>query len=258
MIFDRKVRLTIGNRLYRSEEIDIDFNVEFDSDAEPKIQEISIYNLSENSRNEIVKGSNVILNAGYGEDVGTLLLGNVSDFQLTKLTTDYEMKLYVVSNLYRWSSLTISKSYRAGTRASQILRDILNQFGIEIGEFSLVNDISYVNGRVVNGMLKNTLEEIVRECGSRIYVINNIIYITRPFTGTVTGFVLSGETGMIGSPERIEVEEQEGYKIRMLLNHRINVNSVIQVRSSIVSGDFLVVKGKHTGDFITEVEVIPQ
>lgn len=257
MIYDRKATLTIGESLYKSEEFDLDFKVEFDSEPEPEVQEISIYNLSTNSQNQILKGSNVILNAGYANDTGAIVVGNISDYRLIITGVDHEMKLFVVSNLERWSTLTITKTYRAGIRASQIIKDILGTFGVEIGQFNLVNDITYSNGRSVSGMLKNVLQEIVRECQSNLYIINNIIYIREPYQGMVTGFVLSGETGMIGSPERIEIDGKEGYKVRMLLNHRINVNSVIEIRSKVIKGNFIVVKGKHQGNWITDVEVLP-
>lgn len=257
MIFNRKAELIIANKKYTLDTIDIDFTVEFDSFEEVIVQDIYIYNLSANSRNAIQKGDNVILNAGYENDIGSIVIGNIYDISISKNNTDIETKLLVISNIDRWASLSISKSYVGGTRASFIIRDLLGGFGLEIGEITLVNDLVYRNGYVANGMLKNVINSIVRECGSNMCINNNQIFIRRPFTGIQTGFVLSGETGLIGSPTKVQVEEKEGYKVDMLLNHRINVNSAIQIKSSIVSGNFLVVKGTHSGDFITSVEVLP-
>lgn len=255
-MFNRKAELIINNRLFSLDDFDIDFTVDFDSDVEPKVQSITVYNLSRDSANSIQKGDNVILNAGYEDNKGSIVVGNIAYYETRKGITDTEFIIYVVSNLDRWSRLTISKTYRAGTRVSVIIQDILSQFGIEIGEFSLVNDFSYKNSRTVSGILKNVLEELVKEAGSRLYISDNVLFITKPFTGTVTGFLLSPETGLISSPEKIEVEEQEGYKVEMLLNHRISVNSVIKIESDVVSGNFIVIKGTHTGDFITTAEVL--
>lgn len=255
-MFNRKAELIVGRKVFSLDNFDIDFTVDFDSDTEPKVQTVSLFNLSKDSTNAIQKGSNVILNAGYENNTGSIVVGNIAYFETKKGITDTQFIMYVVSNLDRWARLTISKTYRAGSRVSFIIRDILSQFGLEVGEFSLLNDFSYKNPRTVNGMLKNVLTELVRETGSRLYIMDNILYITKPYNGIVTGFLLSPETGLIGSPERIEVEEQEGYKVEMLLNHRINVNSVIQINSSVASGNFIVVKGTHNGDFITTAEVL--
>ncbi|ABR46661.1 conserved hypothetical protein [Alkaliphilus metalliredigens QYMF] len=257
MLFNRKVELIIGNKSYLSDNIDIDFSVPFDSDPEPNICDVSIYNLSMDSINRIGKSTEVILNAGYGEDIGAILVGTVADYEQRNIGTDLEFKMMIAPGIDRWMSKTFSKSYKEGMKASTILRDALSSFGLEIGELRLANDITYSKGKVVSGMLKNTIKNIATEAGSKLYIKNNIAFVRPPNAGTATGFLLSSKTGMVGSPEPIIIDDKKGYKVNMLLNNKMNTDSLVQIESRIVTGNFRVVKGQHLGDFITEVEVLP-
>jgi len=111
-------------------------------------------------------------------------------------------------------------------------------------------------------MLKDAVQQIVKECGSTFKISKGRIFIMPFGEGIQTGFLLNYQTGLIGSPEVFEREERDctkkGYKIQMLLNHRITVNSIIRVESRTANGMFRVLKGRHRcgGDFITEVEVM--
>ena len=68
--------------------------------------------------------------------------------------------------------------------------------------------------------------------------------------------MLSGSTGMIGSPEKTEIEKKEGWKVKSLLNYQITTDTLIQIESKTVKGMFRVVKGRHTSDWVTEMEVV--
>jgi hypothetical protein len=254
-LFGRNIELFISDKKYTNKDFDINFDVKFDDDPEPNLSAVEIYNLSQETISNIKKGSKIILNAGYQKDIGTILLGVVEEHSTAIERTDKLTRLYVGDASNKWLNTTVNKSFKTGIKASQVLRDTLQGFGLEIGEISLANDIVYTNGKVVSGMLQKVVRDIASETNSKFYIKNGIIFI-RPYNkGTETGFLLNSYTGLIGSPEKIETDDGEGWKVRMLLNHRINIDSLIRIESRIVKGDFRVKKGNHAGDFITEAEV---
>jgi len=255
-LFDRKIELIIDNKRYTNDTINIDFSVPFDSEPEPNICDVSIYNIDITSRNLINKNTNIILNAGYGQDFGGILIGKVADFSFSKFGIDTILKMMVAPGIDVWNTTTLSRAYKTNIKASAILKDVINSFGLEIAELRLQNDIIYTRGKVVSGMVKNIISNIAKETNSKLYIKNNVIFIRPQKKGTTTGFLLSGKTGLLGSPETTLIDDEKGYKVKMLLNHKINVDSLIQIQSSLVSGTFRVIKGKHSGDFITEVEVL--
>lgn len=256
----RQTEIIAGGRKYHSDDLDIDFDVPFDNDEEPDIAGVTVYNLSENSIHAIKKGQNVIINAGYKGDTGTIFMGTIQKAISRWENVDKVTELTIGDGSQQWLTKHVSKTYAENISASALLRDLTSMFGLELGKLQLKNDITYPKGRVINAMLKDAVKQIVNECDSQFNISKGKIIII-PFGGGIqTGFLLNSDTGLIGSPEAFEKEEDSktirGYKIQMLLNHRITVNSIIQVQSKTANGTYRVVQGKHASDFITEVEVL--
>lgn len=109
-------------------------------------------------------------------------------------------------------------------------------------------------------MLQSVMRQIVAETGSKFHISHGKILIRPWDAGTQTGFMLNSDTGLIESPQPFEEERDgqiiKGYNVRMLLNHRVTVDSILKLESKTANGIFRVKKGVHTGDFITEVEVV--
>jgi len=257
----RKIELIGGGKSFTNDKFEIDFRVPFDDDDEPNISEIEIYNLSKDSINAIGKGQNIILNAGYEGDVGTILQGTIEKCETRWESVDKITKLTVGEGSSQWLTAHVGKTFKPGITSTAILKDLAGQFGMELGDFKLENDKTYPRGRSVSGMLQSVIRQIVQETGSKFYISNGKIYI-RPWSkGNETGFLLNSDTGLIESPQPFEEQSTDGdtkhgYKVKMLLNHRINVDSIIRIESKTVTGNFRVQKGTHYGDFITDVEVL--
>ncbi len=256
-LFGRSIELIIDRQKYTNKDFEINFDISFDDDPEPNVSNVEIYNLSSATLNGIGQSSKVILNAGYAGDIGSLLIGVVKELETSHDGLDKVLKLMVVDGSQDWFKTIVNKTYRSNIKASQVLTELLGSFGLQIGDIELTEDITYTNGLNLSGQLQNNIKTIVSDTGSRFYVKNGVIFIRPAKKGTETGFLLNSDTGMIGSPERLSKEAAEGYKVEMLLNHRINVDSLIRIESRAVTGNFKVKKGSHKGSFVTECEVMP-
>jgi hypothetical protein len=256
----RQTEIIAGGKLFRSDDLDMEFDVPFDQDDEPDIASATIYNLSESSINSIKKAQNVIINAGYKGDVGTLFLGTLQKTITRWDGVDKVTEFTIGDGAQQWLTKEIHKTYPEGITASAIIMDLTGMLGLALGKFQLKKDVTFPKGRVVDAMVKDALKKLVNECDSLLNISKQKIII-QPFgEGINTGFLLASDTGLIGSPEAFEKEEEgqtiKGFKIQMLLNHRITVNSIFQVKSKTANGTYRVVRGKHSSDFITEVEVL--
>lgn len=238
--------------------LEIHFQVDFDNKPEPNTAEIKLHNLSDDTIARIKRGQNIILNAGYEGDVGTIFAGNI-----TKVVTDWEgvdkiTRIMAGDGVDAWLNATVSKTYRPGIRASQIIRDIIGGFGLEIGEIRLTEDVVYSSGRTVHGKLRQVLQGIVNDCKSKMTITNGVILIRQPAEGTQTGFLLNSDTGLIGTPGYIDSDDAD-FDVECLLNHRITADSLIRIESRTARGNFRVVKGRHSGDdqsWTTQMEVV--
>ena len=172
----------------------------------------------------------------------------------------------------------INKTYAENTKASAIVRDLLNIFGVEVAKCELSIDKSYPRGRVCRGKLKQVLTEtVVSECKSRFIIrATGQIYITKADDGINNGVTLTTATGLLRSDEEkvvIPVEndknsttsgegrEEDTISRSCLLNYRIATAEVVRIQSSDLNGKFIVVEGKHTGsrtgDWQTDMELKP-
>lgn len=256
----QKAEILVAGKKLTKDDLEINFKVSFDDDPEPNISEVTIYNLSSSTIAMLKKGENLILNAGYQGDVGTILLGTIEKPETWWEGVDRITRLTVGDGSKQWMEHYVNKSYAPGITAKAILADLAGMFGLELGALQLVNNITYPKGRSVSGMLQSVMRQIVAETGSKFHISYGKILIRPWNAGTQTGFLLNSDTGLIGSPQPFEEEVNGkyimGYKVQMLLNHRITVDSILQIESRTANGIFRVRKGTHTGDFITEVEVV--
>lgn len=261
LLFDRQAVLSIENKQFKSDDIDFEFNVPFSTENEPDVTEISIYNLSPESICSIKKGTNVNLSAGYGKNIGMIVSGQVIDFATTIDNVDKKTTLKIGSAINAWREKKINKTYAKGTTAKDIMSDLISNFGVVIADMSIVKNVTYKRGKTVSGRLKDVVKKLAKETNSKFYIDKDRAYVRPHEKGTATGFLLSGSTGLIGSPERIEIQEDgkksnQGWKVKCLLNHNIFTDSLIQIDSKSIKGNFRVVKGSHTSEWITDMEVV--
>jgi len=274
----RAATLVIGSNKYDLDGINFTFNIPFEDSDEPPVATVTVTNLSEQTRDSIKKDDPVILNAGYRGDVGCILVGKVVGLKHKQSNVDWTSTLTVQPCAEEILSRTVNKTYKESMKASAMVRDLLNIFGVEVAKCELSVDQSYPRGRVCRGNLKQVLTEIVvSECKSRFIVrATGQLYITKADDGINNGIVLTPATGLLRSDEEtvaIQVEtdlnsqktgedrKEDSISRSCLLNYNIAAAEVVKVQSSDMNGRFLVVKGAHkggrTGDWETSMELKP-
>lgn len=274
----RAANLTIGKNKYSLERLTFKFDIPFEDSDEPPVATITVTNLSEKTRAGIKKNDPIILNAGYEGDVGCILIGKVVGLKHKQSNVDWTTTITVQPCADEILGSLINKTYAENMKASAIVRDLLNIFGVEVAKCELTEDKTYPRGRVCRGNLKQVLTEIVvNECKSRFIIrTTGQIYITKAADGINNGVTLTTATGLLRSDEEkiaIPVEtdlnsqktgedrDEDTISRSCLLNYRIATAEVVKIQSSDLNGKFIVVKGKHTGgktgDWKTSMEVRP-
>lgn len=271
----RAATLQIGPRRYDMSGLYFEFDVPFRDSETLGMSTITVHNLAESTRNSIQRGTAVILNAGYEGDVGVIFTGKTSRVTHQQSGTEWITTITAAEALEEWLSCEVNKTYAAGSKASAIVRDLLNLFGLEVGTMELVVDKEYPRGRVCQGKVKNVLTEIVTsDCKSRFLIRNGTVTINDPKKGLDMGYVLSSATGLLRATEEIEDTElttnqtttgtgsdveEPVYTRRCLLNYHLGPADVVQIRSGTLNGKYLVKSGRHkgspSGDWVTEIEV---
>lgn len=262
-MFGREASVSSGGVRLTSPPQDIHFQVRFDTDPEPNLAVIDVFNLSSDTTNRFRRGETVILGAGYRGDVGTIVAGVIDEVRSAWNVArgsgnERVLRLEATDASERWMTTRVSRAYRPGIRASQILSDLLGTYGLEIGALQLPEDVSYINGRTLHTTLRAALRQVVEDCGAKLHTSGGAVFILPPEQGLGVAIVLSPDTGLVESPERIDSDEGEFWRVVSLLNHRIRADSIVKVESRGLSGYFRVVKGEHIcgdQDYETRMEV---
>lgn len=262
--WQRRIDLMIGGKSFKNKKADnsegftINFNIPFSTTSNTDVSEIQIYNLSEDSISSIKNNSPVILNAGYKDNIGGILIGKVESADTKWSDLDKITTITISDGGLELRNIRIQKTYQANTTAKYIMQDLAGMLGLEVAEIEPKNDITYKLGRTVRGTVKNVLDSLVKDTDSKMYVNKGKLFIREDNKGTETGFVLNSKSGLIDSPEKVEEENEVKYNIKCLLNHKIQTDSLIKIESRTLNGTYRVIEGKHSAsdsDFTTELVV---
>lgn len=263
----RHIECIVDNKVLNLDGFDIEFVYNFDINEEPNEFEVTLYNLKDDTINtNVVYGKQIIINAGYSNNVGNIAKGFILYADTTWNNETKVTTVYCVDASDTYLDKFIAKTYVENTLAMDIINDLVAQVGLTVGEVALNNNVQYITGRTVTGKLRDILKEIVQgDCQTNLQIINGTIYIRNIGEGLATGFILGADTGLIGSPEPVSSNEtddddiQPDYKIKCLLNYMIGAMTRIKINSKYLQADAVVLRGTHTGskagDFLTEVEV---
>ncbi len=265
-LFKRNIMVKTGNVSINSNNLDLEFDVEFDDDTEANESEIILYNLSDTTIQNIKKGEKVTLTAGYKEDTGIILSGFISHVKTVFDDLDKVTTVKVIDSVDRIERKIENLAYAKGSKASTILNDLLTKVGLPIAKFSIKRDFVYKDGLTVDAGIMETIKKQAQVCGVSAYINKGQIYVQSISEGDDTNFSLSVDTGLISLSEfeeEISAEEYKdavkGYEVTMLLQHRISTGSILNIRSKNVNGRYRVREGHHSydgSDFLTKVKAI--
>lgn len=267
-MFGRVGIVEIGGMRIHSEELDIEFDVPFDDDTEANEAEITVYNLSKRTRSMISYNKPVVITAGYKNDTGIIFKGFVSKVKTRVEGVDRITTIYAIDDEdLKERDLPKEIEYTKNTKASYILKDLLSKVKLPVAVFNVKRDWTYKDKVNVSGGLMDNIRKYAEVCGISVYINKGQIYARHISEGDASNFVVKAETGLIDYPEEFEEEITaedytdivKGYKLKMILQHRITTGSIININSANVSGWFRVRSGKHTfneSEAITELEVV--
>lgn len=279
MYWIRDIEVLAGQKRFANtgdNALEIEFEIPFSDKKEPDVSEVTIYNLSDETINDIKRDGYIYVNAGYVglDNKGNILTGEIEHVDTTWQNLDKLTKITVSDGGKMWRTAELNKTYAEGTMASFIMRDLLNVMGYEIVVIEPKDDISYPLGRTITGSASKALTQLIADTNSKFFVNKNRAVVRAQDIGYVTGFVLNADTGLIGTPtlnkdesgdktsdvdrkksKKKNKETKKTWTVVSLLNPRLETDSVIKVESKVLNGTFRVVSGKHTKDFNTEMIV---
>lgn len=278
--FNQTVIIQTGNVTIKNSELDCEFTIPFDDDIAANTAEITVYNLSDNTINQIKNQATITVTAGYGNDTGIIFSGYISSKKSYWNDLDRITEIRAIDDKSRYNqtikgdgskdengNVVTSISYSAGKKASYILKDLVEKVGLPVAVFKVSRDYTYKDEVSVDGSLSDAIKQYATVCGVSAYVCKQKIYVRPLKDGDNTHFKLSADTGLLSVSEFEETSDKEEYKdtirgfeIECLLQHRLQTASIIELSSKNYSGSNLRVReGSHNYDgsnFTTKAKII--
>ncbi len=270
-VFGRKIIIksesSNGKVEIDSETLDVEFDVPFDDNTEANEAEIIVYNLAQNTIKNLKNNQVITITAGYGKDTGVIFSGRISKVKTKRIGVDKQTTIYAIDDVDRKEKDVEEIAFAAGTKASYILKSLVQRLKLPIAVFKVRHDHTYENAVNVSGGLMGNIEKYAQVCGVSAYILKGKVYVRHILNGTDINFTVSEETGLIDAPEEFEEEVKEesytetvkGYKLKMLLQHRMTTGAVITLKSLNANGRYVVREGSHSFDgtnFITNITVV--
>lgn len=266
LLYDQKVTIDAGGVIITNEELDLEFEIPFDDDTEANEAEIVIYNLTDDTISAIKEKAAISVSAGYGKDTGIIFSGYISKKKTYWEDNDKITTIYAIDNNGKEEKELTELSFGSGTKASTILRKLVGNVGLPLAVFQTRRDHTYKDKVTVSGGLMQNIKKYAEICGVTAYVCKSKIYVCPLAYGNYDVFYMTADTGLLNTVAFEETNTAEDYtdhitgqEIEMLLQHRIQTGSVINLSTRNVKGNFKVREGSHTynGDeFTTKVKAI--
>lgn len=264
--FGRVVKIT-SNGVTLDNSLDLEFTVPFDDDTEANEAEIRVYNLTKTTIGRLRPNNEISITAGYKKDTGVIFTGVISTVKTRWSGQDKVTTITAIDCEDLKERDVDSIAFKAGVKASYILRSLVDRLGLPVACFKIRRDHTYKDAVTVSGGLMSAIKQYAEVCGVSAYINKRKVYVRHLKDGDNLGFTVDADTGLIGSPEEFTEEIQsedytdtvEGIKFKMLLEHRITTASIIRLKSKDYSGTYRVREGEHVcneTDFYTEITAI--
>lgn len=248
-------------------QFDFEFDVPFDDDAIANEATITIYGLTQSTANKFKINNTCRITAGYKDNVGIIFEGYITSAKTKWEGVERVTKITAVDDITYNAKLVDEITFSKGTKASTILKSLLDRLGLPVAVFHVARDHTYEDETKVSGNIVENVKTYSEVCSVSTYIYKQQIYCRPLWEGDNLYFYVAPETGMIDSPELFEEEGNHeqyydtltGYNIKMILTHQIGTASIIQLRSKSGKGDYRVMSGKHSYDGLsatTEVKVM--
>lgn len=260
--FDRQYRLSAGQAGAVGFEIGsaprplhVNFSVEKADTDSANTAKVSIWNLNKQHIAELNKDDCVVtLHAGYGT-VMPLIFTGVVTFAKTKLDgSDEVTEVELVDNRVELRDTYVSVSYSGKVNCKTLIEDTAAQMGVTASISYNAKFADIPNGYSYVGPARNVLTKACDTSGLVWSINNGVLQVKKPGdTMSREVYELSAQTGLIGTPERVQISGEDGsysygWDVEYLMNAAINIDDYVYLNSKYIRGYFRVYSVVIEGD----------
>lgn len=261
-----KYTLDVPNAL-RIEGLRVVFSVKRDDQPQPNTAEITIYNLSADSRRLLEgKGQRVVLHAGYRDEVAYIFSGDARRVHSEKQGTDWVTKVEAGDGERAFMFARVKESYSPGTKRSDVVKRTMQALAPDVGSSLVKADEipgEFSKGYAQHARASDELTSLLKPLGWRWSLQDGRLELLRPGESlTEEAPVITPDSGLVGSPtweSPLHLKRPARLRVRSLLIGRLRPGQRFRVESRDFKGELRARAVHHVGDtdggeWFTDVE----
>lgn len=256
MQYGREYKLTIGGsgESIVIEKLRIAFDIEKTISSDPNPATFEIYNLSASNRNLISSGEydRIQFDGGYEDGILTMFIGWINDVE-NRIDGDDKITVVTCSDGqkdYRESrtATTVAKGSTDKQIVAEVLKGMPNT-GEGVQEIPTIKQLP--RGKTLVGNSRDILSIIAKNQNADWSIQDGELLILPKDKALANdeGFLISRDTGMIGSPRKTS----DGLEVECYLNNLMKIGQLCRIESLVseFSGDYKITKLNMRGDFMS-------
>jgi hypothetical protein len=231
----------------------LSFQVVRDPTAAPNTATVNVHNLAPGTRAALrTRPLRAVLETGYRGDVGMTFAGDVREVLTSRSAGVVVTTLELGDGERAWRGATMTRSYRGGTPAISVIRDLAAAAGLNLPRATL-NDpalrAQLAGGYAGDGGALQQLEEVLGSLGYGALVHDGKLEIHRD-DEVLPGqaLLVDADHGLIGQPVVAARRLGGGVSFNKILDRRLRPRQLAQISSQDFSGLVRCVKVRHAGD----------
>lgn len=245
------------------DELNIDFSVSRTTGGEPNTLTAKIYNVNEDTRNRLqkVKGSRVLLEAGYDGKTGSIFSGDLKRVSSYREGPDIITEVFATDG-ERAKNAWFQRAYPADTNYVDVIGDLAAELQIDTGNLDqVIKDINsdpngnnetngiattFKNGITVSGYALNSLGRLLASRSFEWSIQDNKLQILRVGASLPDPVIkLTVDTGLLGVPA-INKESILEAQCQMIREFYPGRNATVESRF-IDNGTFKIIRADYNG-----------
>ena len=253
MLFNQSANLEVGAIKIQYPNFEMNWSYKTEADNTPAVLEVSIFNLSDTSINNMKLNDKCTFNFGYNDDIGALCTGYLKGIETTN-GIDKETKLTILEANLGYNK-EINKSYDRLSSASYIIQDIATQCELFVKKLDLVNDFRFETGYSAKGKSLDLIKKIVDKTKSKITIKDNLIYIYNENTVKEGNIIIDYTSGLLKEPKKNQDTSLKfDYAVESLPLYQLKKGDIFSLKANFVKGNVRV-KAFEINNWVAVYEV---
>lgn len=200
----------------------IDFSIEKDRDEEPNTANLTIYNLNETSRKELIilarEQAPIEINVTpYNEtELHLVFRGELENVRNRYDRPGHSTEIDCVSQKLQHRFMYLDRNYAAGTPVTEIIDDLTETMGLPVQSAELPTE-SLIISQTIRGPAYPSFKKLMMDYGYYCFVTDGVVYVTKHNVALNETPRLILNKYLLGPPNETKISDDQDVEMRTIL-----------------------------------------